>query len=207
MVHPTGAILLAGGRSSRMGRDKGFLQFGPELLLERILRTVAPFVDEVAIVLAHSMKIPDATPPCSAKVHWTKDRVPYKGPLQGIVEGLEVLSEDLEKIFILTCDLPYLSEDWLQKLLAPFRRETPIVVSNHKGFPNPLLALYLRQELYLAADLLRQGKPKAQCLLTNRKVHYVMSEEDPSIPSPTQDVNDPLRYAEALHYFGYSSKE
>ena len=199
----TGAILLAGGRSSRMGKDKGFLQFGPELLLERILRIVDPFVDEIAIVLAHSMEVPKFDSPCSDKIIWTRDRVPFHGPLQGIVEGMEVLSEKPEKVFVLTCDLPYLSETWLQTLLKQFDESVSMVVSRQNDFPNPLLALYQRNELERAAKLLDQGESKARLLIKDRKVHYISPEQNSSIPSPIQDVNDPKSYDEALRYFGY----
>lgn len=201
----TGAILLAGGRSSRMGKDKGFLQFGPELLLERILRIVDPFVDEIAVVLAHSMEVPDIDSPCSEKISWTRDRVPFHGPLQGIVEGMDVLSEKLEKVFLLTCDLPYLSQEWLQTLLQQFDSTVSMVVSRQNDISNPLLALYQRDELKRAAELLRQGESKARLLLKNPNVCYITPKQNSSIPSPIQDINDPESYEEALRYFGYSS--
>ena len=77
----TSAIVLCGGRSSRMGRDKATLSFGDETLLARVVRTAQMVVDDVVVVGESDAVWPDG-------VQVVRDPVDGLGPLAGLVTGL-----------------------------------------------------------------------------------------------------------------------
>ena len=80
------AIILCGGKSSRMGRDKATLPFGPELMLQRVVRLIGQAVDleRRVIVAAPNQSLP-ALPTGATVAH---DAAEYRGPLQGLATGL-----------------------------------------------------------------------------------------------------------------------
>ena len=100
------AIVLCGGRSRRMGRDKAALPFGDETMLERMVRIVASVTDEVVIVAREGQRVPGdfAGTRCRPKI--VRDPAEGLGPLAGIAEGLAAVSS--ERAFLCSCDLPLL---------------------------------------------------------------------------------------------------
>src|SRR6187455_1701553 len=83
------AIILCGGKSSRMGRDKASLPFGPELMLQRVTRLVMEVVEpaHIVVVAAPDQVLPDSP----AGVQVARDELAYLGPLQGIATGLRAI--------------------------------------------------------------------------------------------------------------------
>ncbi len=109
----TAGIILAGGRSSRMGADKALLEIEGETMLARIARVVSTVVSEVVIVGR------TALPPELEGTRAVTDAYGEAGPLGGIATGLVYL--DTEHALVVACDLPYLQADLLRLLveLAP----------------------------------------------------------------------------------------
>ncbi|HLW36727.1 MAG TPA: molybdenum cofactor guanylyltransferase [Chthoniobacterales bacterium] len=128
------AVLLAGGESSRMGRDKATLSFRGELLWERqidLLRKVQP------AKLFVSAQIDPAWRP--GDVEFVPDQEPSCGPLGGIVAALSRI--DTEHLLVLAIDVPFMSEAYLRGLCQ--RCESgqgivPIIESRAE----PLVAIY-----------------------------------------------------------------
>ena len=102
-----GAILLAGGLSSRMGKDKSSLVINGCTLLERLLLLIKPLVVEVIVMRAPGQEIPKFSEDLESFVKFGCDSLIERGPLQGIADAIPHLSEKIDKVFILTCDLPY----------------------------------------------------------------------------------------------------
>jgi molybdopterin-guanine dinucleotide biosynthesis protein A len=82
------AIVLAGGRSSRFGRDKLAEPIGGRPLLEHAIDTVRPFATEILVVVA-----PDASPAVATDVRVVHDPSPFGGPLLGLAAGLDQARE------------------------------------------------------------------------------------------------------------------
>lgn len=102
-------IILAGGRSSRMGTDKALLEIEGESLLVRSTRIVSSVVAEVLIVGRTEL------PPELAGTPAIEDRYPGTGPLGGIASGLAQVGA--EWALVVACDLPFLQADLLRLLL------------------------------------------------------------------------------------------
>src|ERR1043166_3834880 len=96
----TEIAILGGGLSSRMGRDKGRIKLGSEPLLDRATRIAASTGLPVKVI--------------------RKDLVERCGPLGGVVTAFT--QSESEAIVFLACDMPFVSAELIQRLVAEFRR-------------------------------------------------------------------------------------
>jgi molybdenum cofactor guanylyltransferase len=105
-IKSRGAVVLSGGESRRMGRDKALLLFGDEAMLQRTVRLLALIVpaEQIVIVAAADQTLP-ALPPA---VQVIRDEVEGLGPLPAIAAGLHALSSKVESSFVTGCDAPLL---------------------------------------------------------------------------------------------------
>src|SRR5262245_12938417 len=97
-AHRRGAVVLCGGRSSRMGRDKASLPFGPETLLQRAVRIGSAAVEDVVVVARSGQELPPLPP----HVRLAFDDVEDQGPLGGLGPGLR--ASRAEAAFTTSCD-------------------------------------------------------------------------------------------------------
>ena len=194
-----GAILLAGGLSSRMGQDKASLEIEGQTLLERLLSILYPIVEETVVVRAPGQTIPRINKELETwiKVGW--DSVSGRGPLQGIVDALPLLDPKIEKIFILTCDLPYLTSDWLQTLRDVMSEEYDIVCTEENNITNPLLGIYRRPVLEPAAKIISDGGRRPLLLWNGWRMAKLSSPKE--TPWICSDANTPLEFQNAKNYF------
>ncbi len=137
LVDTPAAVVLAGGRSLRMGRAKATLVLGGETLLERVVRAVRPLVGEVVIVAAPDQTIAPAADPAVRIVH---DRVRGAGPLPAVARGLEAVTVDVA--FALACDAPFVRADVLRYLAGRLGPDDAGVVPEWGGRLQPLVAVY-----------------------------------------------------------------
>src|SRR5262245_57883004 len=110
----TGAIILCGGKSSRMGRDKATLPFGPELMLQRVVRLVSDAVDlnNLVVVAAPNQSVPEL-PPEVMVVH---DRREFRGPSQGLATGLSRIGDRFDAVYVTGCDVPLLAPAFVERM-------------------------------------------------------------------------------------------
>lgn len=170
-------IILAGGRSSRMGRDKATIEIDGVSLIRRIY-------DAGDRALNHSLNCDRASiyvvtpwieryrsrlPPDCLFIHETR---PHQGPLVGFSQGLSHINTDW--VLLLACDLPYLSataiESWLPGL-ADISPQSLAYLPKHpqKGW-EPLCGFYRRNSLTLLQDYLQTGGRSFQGWLTGCQV-------------------------------------
>ena len=97
-----GAIILAGGRSSRMGKDKASLKISGKSMIERLLLELSPLVAQVVVIRAPGQTIPNIPKELKDRTLVGWDSVKDRGPLQGIVDALPLLNAEIEKVFLLT---------------------------------------------------------------------------------------------------------
>src|SRR5688572_15258054 len=97
-----GGIVLCGGKSSRMGYPKALLPFGPELMLQRVVRLLREVVSPIVVVAAHDQ----ALPPLPSDTLLARDERPERGPLEGLHAGLAALAGRVEAAYATSCDVP-----------------------------------------------------------------------------------------------------
>jgi molybdopterin-guanine dinucleotide biosynthesis protein A len=154
------ALVLAGGRSRRFGRDKLAERIDGRTLLDSAIDGVTPSCAEILVVAA-----PDAALDIPADVRLVHDPVAFEGPLAGVAAGLRDASEDL--VFVVGADMPSLVGAVVASMLAGLD-DTGVeaVVLEHEGRPRPL-PMALRRDPALAATevLLADGERRLRALI------------------------------------------
>lgn len=199
-----GAILLAGGLSSRMGQDKASLEISGQTMLERLLLILHPLVAETVVIRAVGQNLPQLPTKLKSWITEGWDSVEGQGPLQGIADAIPLLSADIEKVYLLTCDLPYLTEEWLQSLRDIMTDEYDLVCTEVDNITNPLLALYRRPVLEPAAQLIAAGKRRPILLWEGWRMARLSAPEE--TPWICQDANTPEEFQKATTYFQTKKK-
>jgi len=190
-------IVLAGGHSRRMGRDKAALPFGDLPLLTWVVKRVATVCHPVIVVARDA----DAYRDCGATV--IADRWPGEGPLVGLHAGL--MSTETEYAAAIASDLPFVERALLAGLidLAP---GWSAIVPEALGNIHPLCAVYHRSVGQTAEDLLRRGGGSLRRLLAEPalRVRLIPEEDlrkwDPALRS-FMNVNTPEEYDRAAALF------
>ncbi|HLF78397.1 MAG TPA: molybdenum cofactor guanylyltransferase [Dehalococcoidia bacterium] len=134
------AIILAGGKSTRFGRDKAGEDLLGRSLLQRALDAFEGLVDEYVIVRAVGQALPAVT--AGGIVTTVEDLYPESGPLGGIYTGLSVMQAPIAAV--VACDMPLLRPALLQELLR-LVPQSDIVVPLNEGMPEPLCAAYSKR--------------------------------------------------------------
>jgi molybdopterin-guanine dinucleotide biosynthesis protein A len=138
MSAPLHGLLLTGGRSRRMQRDKANLEYAGQTQLARALALLEPLVTRAFV----SVRADQLGDPQRAAHACIADVLPELGPIAGIHAALHAHPENAW--LVLACDLPFLDTATLQQLIAardPQRLATAFR-SNHDGKPEPLCAIY-----------------------------------------------------------------
>jgi molybdopterin-guanine dinucleotide biosynthesis protein A len=197
-----GAIILCGGRSTRMGRPKAVLPFGPELLLNRVLRVLGEVVPLRIVVAAADQVLPGLP----SDVVVVRDLQPGRGPLEGLRAGLREGKTQAEAFFVSGCDSPLLLPDFARALLDLLDPGVDAVVPRDADHWHPLSAVYHRRVLPQVEQLLAEDQLRPLFLLRRVCTREVPVEQlrliDPSLDS-LQNVNRPEDYRAALQRAGY----
>ena len=167
--HDIAAFILAGGKSTRMGADKAFLDFEGRPLLIRALDLVGSVTSEVKIVGSRGKFAPFAPV--------VEDVFQNCGPLGGIHAALRSSSADLN--LMLAVDLPFVSEEFLQYLIGEARQTSDAVVTVPRagGYWQSLCAIYRRQFAAVAENALRAGKYKIDPLFALVSIRGIEEDE------------------------------
>lgn len=162
------AFVLAGGKSTRMGADKAFLQWRDETFLDRALKLAKATAAEVRIV-GDARKFAGFA--CAVVEDVYRDR----GPLGGIHAALNSSGSELN--LMLAVDMPLMRPEFLGYLVRQARDAGAIVtVPKAAGGLQPLCAVYRREFAAIADESLRAGKNKIDPLFA--KVRARVIEED-----------------------------
>ena len=186
------AIILTGGKSSRMGRPKALLPFGNEPLIAHIVRTLEREFKQVVVVAAPDQDLPVLP----AKV--VRDEVAYQGPVGGIYYGLKAVNGSAA--FVTSCDAAFLSLPLISFLAAQILHYDVVVPYWQNRF-QPLHAFYRRSVLPLLEEQLERGELRPIFLYDRVRTYKVTEEEirqlDPEGLS-FFNINAPEDYAQAL---------
>jgi molybdenum cofactor guanylyltransferase len=170
-------VLLAGGKSRRMGEDKRHLVVGEQTLLERGLAVLQSTFREVLVVIAQD------SPPLGVDARVVRDLVPDCGSLGGLYTGL--MQATTPYIFVVACDMPFLN----QPVIAQFTSRTAIadiVMAKLAGRLHPMHALYSKRCVPALEEMIRARQLKIQEIVSelSLRVRYVTEADlltiDPS---------------------------
>lgn len=188
---PLTAIILCGGRSTRMGQDKGSLPIGDESMLDRIVRIVRAIADDVIVVARRDQRVP-------ADVRLVHDPVEDLGPLAGIAAGLAASTSDLN--VVVACDMPLINPQVLKRL-ASLIDDHDACVAVADGHASALCGIYRSRIAPDAQALLDSGERRVMRLLdqiqTKRVEAAAFRDLDPRLETFIS-VDTPEKYAAAV---------
>lgn len=169
MISDVTGVLLAGGKSRRMGADKRFLTVGERPLLERSCNVLSRIFERVCIVIAQD------SPPLEAQIPVLRDLIPSSGSLGGMYTGLQQASTPY--IFLAACDMPFIHEGLVQYMVGE-KDDVDIVLAYWNGRPQPAHAVYNRNCQSVVEELIRSGDLKLQRLLATPTLRVRLVTED-----------------------------
>jgi molybdopterin-guanine dinucleotide biosynthesis protein A len=153
------AVVLAGGLAKRLGGlDKPSLDVAGKSMLERAL---------AASSTARSIVVVGVPRLTARSVTWTSEDPPHGGPLAGVGAGLAALpSPAAEHVVVLACDMPYLTSDDVDRLLAELPGHEAAVFVDEDDVAQPLAGAYLTTALAASLESLGdlQGRPARRML-------------------------------------------
>ncbi|MFQ5844419.1 MAG: molybdenum cofactor guanylyltransferase [Planctomycetota bacterium] len=189
------AIVLCGGRSRRMGRDKGSLPFGPETLLRRTIRLVSEAVPEIRVVARAGQEIPGG-------LEVVRDPAEGLGPLAGLAAGLAAMRA--ERAFVTSCDVPFLRPAYVRRMLE-LSRGHAVAVPLVDGYHMTTSAVYSRDVLPVARQLVAERRLRPLFLVEAVDARIVTADElhdvDPDLES-FRNCNTRQDYEAALRHAG-----
>ncbi|MGH7966083.1 MAG: molybdenum cofactor guanylyltransferase [Candidatus Binatia bacterium] len=186
------AIILAGGKSSRMGRPKALLPFDGEPLIVHLTRLLARLFSDLVVVAAPEQELP------SLPVTLVRDQIAHQGPVGGIYYGLRVAREEV--CFVTSCDAPFLNLSLVSYLLSQVP-DYDVVVPHWQDRFQPLQAVYRRSVAPLLREQLARGELRPIFLYQKVRTREISADEirhcDPEGLS-FRNMNSPEDYQAAL---------
>lgn len=194
------AIILAGGDSQRMGRDKANLMLGEQTLLQRVIVTMRQVFPRLVVSVRQPRPEIDLPQVCDEQAN---EGMPVgAGPLAGLSAGLGHVTTPWA--FVVACDMPFVVPAMVE-LLGKYRGQYQAVVPVVQGLPQPLAAFYASSCLgTIRAHLAGGGKNSLRAILEQLQVRYVDETEllkaDPALIS-FFDLDTPQDVAIAMRRY------
>lgn len=163
------AIVLAGGGSRRLGRDKALLPWQGRTLIEHIVAQLTELSDDVLVITGLERRYQELL-----DVPIFADKINNIGPMGGLYTGLT--HARYEYSLIVACDMPLLTRAIIDLLRSELESSVRAVVPEVQGHRVPTLAIYHRECLTAIEHLLAQGRTSLQALLDAVPVKIIPEE-------------------------------
>ncbi len=183
-------IILAGGRSNRMGTNKALLKLGELTLIEGVALVMSGVCSEIIIAGGNEKDLEHLGYPI------VRDTYPGCGPLSGIHAGLSVAKNRYG--FVAACDIPFPDGSLMKKIISS-AGEWDAVILQHGEYYEPLFSLYGKHFIKAAEESIKKGvyKVTAALSLVKWKPFAIDAGEIPYIKKSLFNVNTPGDYEEA----------
>jgi len=170
MITDVTGVLLAGGKSRRMGEDKRFLSVGEETLFARSLAVLRSVFETVFVVIAQD------SPELQSDAPVLRDLIPDCGSLGGLYTGLKHAKTPY--VFVVACDMPFLNPATVRYVVEA-KGDYDVIMAELQNGLHPMHALYHRQCLPVMEALIKVRDLKIQRLAADRalRVHLITQAE------------------------------
>jgi molybdenum cofactor guanylyltransferase len=189
-------IILAGGQSRRMGRDKAFLPFGKGLLIERVIEVIQQVTNDVILIT----NTPDQYQRFGLPMF--TDVIPDAGSLGGIYTGL--VSAKTPCGLCVACDMPFVKPDFLRLLCDTAAQADVVIPRNAEDF-QPLCAVYSQACQAPIRQKIAAGRLKITGFFDQVRVHVIDGELLAHYDPPDVmffNANTPEEYEQARRLLG-----
>jgi molybdopterin-guanine dinucleotide biosynthesis protein A len=196
--------VLAGGRSTRMGRPKANLEWHGSTLLHRVTGIVGRGVDgPVVVVRAPDQELPELPP----GVRVVEDAAEGRGPLQGLAAGLAAVATDADLAYVSSTDVPLLHPAFVRAVAAAATKDDlDVALPVVHGFRHPLAAAYRTSLVEAVERLIAEDRMRPAFLFEECRVRelteedllrdHELAEADPELLS-VLNLNEPDDYERA----------
>ena len=202
-VFEAGAIILAGGRSSRMGSPKAALGWHGSTLLRRVTGIVARSVDGPVVVVSAPGQ---ALPALDATVEVVADAREGRGPLQGLAAGLAAIGDRAAVAYVSSTDVPLLHPAFVRRVVGALDDQVDVVLPEVGGYRQPLSAAYRTGLLSIVEELIAADRMRPAFLFERSRVLHLgeadllrngaLARLDPALAS-VSNLNEPADYERA----------
>lgn len=182
-------IILAGGKSSRMGADKGLLVLEGKTFVEHVIMAMKPLVDDIIIVS-------DDEAYDQFGYERIDDLIKDAGPVAGLFAGLKHSKTDYN--LVLSCDVPLITTEILKELIATNYKSFDVVQVQSGEKTMPLIALYHKSCWQLCLDLLKENERRLRVVVGKFKTKSIilLSEFDTCVKNVnTKDDLKQIKHA------------
>ena len=179
------AIILSGGKSTRMGRNKSLLKFGDKTIIERVRDLMLKLFHEVILITNE----PDEYKFLDLPVF--EDVFKHKGPLAGIHSGLMHSSTKIN--FVISCDLPLMTKEMINYLIE-YKTDKLITIAKADGFIQQLAGKYSKECLPTAEKILKE-------VVSNENRDVVQKKRKCNVLSLIDIVGAEIISAESLPFY------
>lgn len=181
------SVVLAGGASRRMGRDKATLQFEGRTLVERVVDTVGSRCEPVFVVAAPGQALP------TLPAQILRDEVRGVGPLLATARGLRAAAESGARwAFVCAVDMPYLTADLIDELLAPAGTAAADVILPWDGRDHYLAGLYRTALAGRATELVAAGRRSMRALVDDVDTQRIVMSSQQSLANVNTPADLPI---------------
>ena len=168
MMKEVTGIILAGGKSSRMGTDKGLMLFRKKPMIQYIIDPMAKICSRILIVTSNPMY-------GMFGFELVKDEQPDYGPVMGVLSGLRQSNTDLN--LVLSCDAPFVGFEFMKKLVLKSGEVEVVAASSSKGI-HPLIAAYWKDCISTFDKAVRDDEHRLRSVLKQLNVEEVSPEDE-----------------------------
>ena len=168
-----------------MGVPKATLPFGPEAMLQRVVRLLGTVVSPIVVVAARSQALPDLP----QGIVITRDEHDERGPLEGLRAGLKALPDSVDIAYVTSCDVPLLVPAFVERMIA-LLGDDDIAVMEVDGFPHPLSAVYRRDTLPHVEALLAKDRLRPVFLFDAVRTRRVQTAEMTAVDPQLQTLRN-----------------
>jgi molybdopterin-guanine dinucleotide biosynthesis protein A len=188
--------VLAGGKSSRMGRDKAFLEIGGQTVIERVIEAVTPLTDDIFI----NTNSPTAYERFGLRL--VPDIFPGKAALGGIYSAIHAAKN--KNVLVVACDMPLLNIELLRYLISQIDHHDVVVPLIDPPQPETMHAIYSKSCLPAIEPKLRANRLRIVGFFDDVSVNYVGREQvlafDPDLHSFV-NMNTPADWTRVKQLF------
>ena len=192
-------IILCGGQSRRMGQDKGSLIIKDKPMIKYILSTLNNEMDEVIIVLNDIERIDkymEFIDPqdYNYELIFAEDKIKNKGPISGILTGLENISTDYAIVF--PCDNPFVTKKTIQTLFNEIEENIQAVVPYHDDknklkTSEPLHSIYNKNIVPIIKDLILKDSLHIKGAIEKIDTKFVLIDNKKILKKEFRNLNRP----------------
>ena len=193
------SIILCGGQSRRMGKDKGSLIIKDKPMIKYILSTLNNEIDEVIIVLNDNKRIDKYMEfinpeDYSYKLKFVEDKIKNKGPISGILTGLENISSEYAIVF--PCDNPFVTKNTIQTLFNELSDNIQAVVPYHDPenklkTSEPLHSIYNKNIIPLIDNLILNDSLHIKGIIEKIDTKFVLIDNKKILKKEFRNLNHP----------------